>query len=319
VDKTVNSVKVVMTQPLGSEGMNLFRGMKIFVANDADPHHYLHELEDAEVLIVRIASITRDIIDGCHKLKVIGRPGVGYENIDVEAATERGIPVVLTPGANTRSVAEHTIAMILALAKNLLESHLETLKGNFMAIRGTGKSFELNGKTAGLIGLGAIGRETAALCRALGMKTIAYDPPLSREKIEAQGCAYCADLDELLISADIITIHIPLLPETKNLIGLEQMKKMKPSALLINCARGGIVNEDDLFTALNEHTLAGAALDTFAEEPVPADAKILSAPSLLVSPHSAAQTREAVARMGSMCAEGCLAVLRGERWPYTAK
>ena len=311
-------MKVVMTQALCREGMELFKGCEVFVADDKDPHNYIDRLKDADALIVRIASIPRDVIEACASLKVIGRPGVGYESIDVKAATEKRIPVVITPGANSRSVAEHTMALILALSKNLLEGHTETINGNFMSVRSKGKAFELENKIAGIIGFGAIGRETAKLCRAFGMKTLAFDPFMTKEQVESNGSQYCSGLDEILMESDIVTIHVPLLPETKNLIRMEQLKKMKRSSLLINCARGGIVNEGDLVLALKEKLIAGAGLDTYEEEPPGKDSILFDCPSLLLSPHSAAQTREAIARMGIMCAEGCLAILRGEKWPHVA-
>lgn len=307
-----------MTQAVCPEGMDMLRGKaNIYVADDPDPNHYLDEMMDADALIVRIASCDGVVIDNSPNLKVIGRTGVGYDSVDVKKATERGIPVVITPGTNNRSVAEHAVAMMFALSKNLYEGQQELMKGNW-EIRGAKKAFELNGKKAGIVGLGAIGRETLKLCAAIGMKTAGYDPFVSEEEIRSMGAEYYSDYRDLLADCDVISIHVPLTDETRNMIGFRELKIMKLSAILINCSRGGIVNEEDLSEALREGVIAGAGLDVFEKEPLQKDALILRAPNLIVSPHSAAQTREAVIRMAQMCIEGCLTVLKGEKWPYVA-
>ena len=274
-------------------------------------------MQDADALIVRIAKCDGHAIEHSPNLKVIGRTGVGYDTVDVKKATELGIPVVITPGANNRSVAEHAVAMMFALSKNLVQAQNEMCAGNW-EIRGAGKAFELEGKTVGVIGMGAIGRETAKICQGCGMKVAGYDPFMSREKIEALGAKYYADYRELLKTADIITIHVPLTEETRNMIAKEQLASMKKTALIINCSRGGIINESDLVQALREGVIAGAGTDVYCNEPPKTDDPLLNCPNLIVSPHSAAQTREAVIKMAQMCINGCLAVCRGEKWPYVA-
>lgn len=311
-------MKFVMTQAVCPEGMELLDGVaQVYVADNQDPNNYLDQMADADALIVRIAKCDGHAIENSPNLKVIGRTGVGYDTVDVKKATQLGIPVVITPGANNRSVAEHAVAMMFALSKNLVEAQNEMCAGNW-EIRGAKKAFELEGKTVGVIGMGAIGRETAKICQGCGMKVAGYDPFMSQEKIEALGAEYYADYQQLLKTADIITIHVPLTDDTRNMIAKEQLASMKKTALIINCSRGGIINEDDLVQALKDGVIAGAGTDVYCNEPPKADDPLLNCPNLIVSPHSAAQTREAVIKMAQMCVKGCLAVCRGEKWPYVA-
>lgn len=311
-------MKFVMTQAVCPQGMELLKDIaKVYVADNGDPNNYLDEMRDADALIVRIAKCDGKAIAGSPALKVIGRTGVGYDSVDVAEATKRGIPVVITPGANNRSVAEHAVAMMFALSKNLYEAQTEMLRGNWK-IRDAKKAFELEGKTVGVIGLGAIGRETAKICQGCGMKLAGYDPFLSREKIEALGADYYENYEDLLKVSDIVTIHVPLTEGTRNMIAKPQLEMMKDTALLINCSRGGIVNEQDLVEALKNGTIAGAGTDVYCNEPPATDDPLLNCPNLIVSPHSAAQTREAVIKMAQMCVRGCLAVCQGKKWPYVA-
>lgn len=311
-------MKFVMTQAVCPEGMALLEGeAEVYVADNQDPNNYLDQMADADALIVRIAKCDGTAIQNSPKLKVIGRTGVGYDTVDVSEATARGIPVVITPGANNRSVAEHAVAMMFALSKNLVEGQSELCRGNW-EIRSAKKAFELEGKTVGVIGLGAIGRETVKLCQGCDMKAAGYDPFLNREQVEALGADYYADYEDLLRVSDIVTVHVPLTNETRDMIAGAQLAIMKPTAILINCSRGGIINESDLVEALRRGTIAGAGTDVYCSEPPKPDDPLLSCPNLIVSPHSAAQTREAVIKMAQMCVRGCLAICRGERWPYVA-
>ena len=181
-------MKFVMTQAVCPEGMELLDGVaQVYVADNQDPNNYLDQMADADALIVRIAKCDGHAIENSPNLKVIGRTGVGYDTVDVKKATELGIPVVITPGANNRSVAEHAVAMMFALSKNLVEAQNEMCAGNW-EIRGAKKSFELEGKTVGIIGLGAIGRETAKICRGCGMKVAGYDPFLELEHLMSLEC-----------------------------------------------------------------------------------------------------------------------------------
>lgn len=311
-------MKFVMTQAVCPEGLKMLDGVAdVYVADNQDPNNYLDEMQDADALIVRIAKCDGHAIENSPKLKVIGRTGVGYDSVDVKTATEKGIPVVITPGANNRSVAEHAVAMMFALSKNLVEAQQEMCKGNW-EIRGAKKAFELEGKTVGILGLGAIGRETAKICEGCGMKVAAYDPFLSKEQVEGYGAVYYKDYEELLKASDVVSIHVPLTDETRNMIGKKQLSEMKKTALIINCSRGGIINEAELVEALKAGDIAGAGTDVFCNEPPKTDDPLLNCPNLIVSPHSAAQTREAVIKMAQMCVKGCLAVAEGKKWPYVA-
>jgi D-3-phosphoglycerate dehydrogenase len=311
-------MKFVMTQSVCQEGLELLKNTaQIYVANNQDPNNYLEEMKDADALIVRIGKCDGQAIENSPNLKVIGRTGVGYDSVDVATATKHGIPVVITPGANNRSVAEHAVAMMFALSKNLYEAQSHMCEGDW-EIRGAKKAFELLGKKVGFIGLGAIGREALNICKGIGMNAAGYDPYLGKEAIEGLGAEYYEDYKEMLKECDIISVHVPLLPSTKNMITLEELKTMKNTALLVNCARGGIVKEDDLVEAINTGVIAGAGLDVFEEEPPKVGSPVLTAKNIIVSPHSAAQTREAVINMATMCVKGCLAVISGEKWPYVA-
>ena len=220
-------MKFVMTQSICPEGIEKLKAdtngqVEIIAEDNPDPNNYLDDMKDADALIVRIAKCDAHAIENSPNLKVIGRTGVGYDSVDVKKATELGIPVVITPGANNRSVAEHAVAMMFALSKNLYEGQVETRKGNW-EIRGAHKAFELEGKTVGVIGLGAIGRETAKICQGVGMKIAGYDPFMSQEKIEALGAEYYADYKELIKNADIVTVHVPLTDQTRNMIGAAEL------------------------------------------------------------------------------------------------
>ena len=311
-------MKFVMTQAVCPEGLQMLDGVAdVYAADNQDPNNYLDEMKDADALIVRIAKCDGHAIENSPNLKVIGRTGVGYDSVDVKTATAHGIPVVITPGANNRSVAEHAVAMMFALSKNLVEAQQEMCKGNW-EIRGAKKAFELEGKTIGILGLGAIGRETAKICEGCGMKVAAYDPFLSKEQVEGYGAVYYENYEDLLKVSDVVSIHVPLTDETKNMISKKQLTEMKKTALIINCSRGGIINETDLVEALKAGEIAGAGTDVFCSEPPKTDDPLLNCPNLIVSPHSAAQTREAVIKMAQMCVKGCLAVAEGKKWPFVA-
>lgn len=311
-------MKFVMTQAVCAEGMRMLdKKADIYVADNGDPNCYAEEMQDADALIVRIAACDKNVIKNAPLLKVIGRTGVGYDSVDVEAATKAGIPVVITPGANNRSVAEHAVGMMFAIAKNFVSAQNEMAAGNW-SIRDAGKAFELLDKKVGFIGLGAIGQETQKICSAVGMRTAGYDPFQSRSQVEALGCQYYDDYKQMIRECDIISIHVPLTDSTRGMIGKAELESMKDSVVLINCSRGGIIDEEALVWALNEEIIAGAGTDVFTEEPPKSGSPLLKAKNLLYSPHSAAQTKEAVVRMAQMCVEGCLAVVQGEQWPHVA-
>lgn len=313
-------MKVTMTESICPEGMEMLDGAEIFVAHDAHPHNYLDQLRIQMPLLFEW--LTRGLL--MHKLwmkvvlGLIGRTGVGYDSVDIAAATARGIPVVITPGANMRSVAEHAITLMMALSKNLIEGDVQQREGNWK-IRDAKKSFEIENKTALIIGLGNIGKIIAHLCQGLDMKVIAYDSFLTREQMATLNVIKYDDKMEALQAADVVFVQMPLIEGiTNNTIAKEELKMMKSTAILINTSRGEIINEPDLVEALRSGSIAGAGLDVFWNEPTNVSDEILNCPNVIVSPHSAAQTREAVIKMHTDCVEGCLAVLRGEKWPYVA-
>jgi len=308
-------VKIVLTYPIGDPGLTVLResGAEIYVANSARTETYLDRLQDADAFIVRMARCGAQLIDRCPRLKVIGLTGVGYDNVDVGYAARRGIPVVYTPGVNRISVAEHVMACMLSLSKNLLQADAGVRAGSWQ-IRDAGKSFELAGKKIGIVGFGATGQSVCALCSGIGMRVAACTRSRDRARIEGAGAEFYRDLDGLLADCDVISLHVPLTPQTEGLIAKRELARMKPTALLINCSRGKVVNEQDLADALNAGRLAGAATDVFSTEPVEEDNPLLHARNLLCTPHAAALTREAVDRVAVQCALGCLAVCRGERW-----
>lgn len=248
-------------------------------------------LKDCEGLIVRSETkVTADLMAAAPKLRVIGRAGVGVDNIDVAAATASGIVVMNAPDGNTITTAEHTIALLVALARNVAQANSSVKAAKWERKRFVGA--ELRGKTLGIVGLGRIGRAVAQRAAALGMKIIAHDPFIAAGQIgdiEIEATS----LDEVLARADFLTIHTPLTSETRGLIGAAAFKKMKQGARVINCARGGLIDEQALFDALTSGKIAGAALDVFVQEPPPPDHPLLSLEQIVVTPHLGASTAEA--------------------------
>ena len=310
--------KIVISHPLYRDGMALLEGKaEIVITNDGDSDRILDSLIDADAYILRIGKIDRKAIERCEKLKVITRPGVGYDSVDVQAATERGIPVVLCPAANARAVAEHTVALLLACAKNIVESVNETKAGNF-GIRNRYAAVDIVDKMLVVLGFGNIGRQVAKLCAALDMKVGVFDPFVKRETAEEMGYVYFENMLDALAAADFVSLHMPSMPSTRGMIAAEQFKAMKPTAFFLNAARGDVVNEPALIAALKNGEIAGAGLDLLVEAPFPADHPFLTMPNVVLTPHMAAQSQETVSKLVTMAAEGTLAVLRGEKWPYVA-
>lgn len=310
--------KIVISHPLYRDGMALLEGKaEIVITNDGDSDRILDSLIDADAYILRIGKIDRKAIERCEKLKVITRPGVGYDSVDVQAATERGIPVVLCPAANARAVAEHTVALLLACAKNIVESVNETKAGNF-GIRNRYAAVDIVDKMLVVLGFGNIGRQVAKLCAALDMKVGVFDPFVKRETAEEMGYVYFENMLDALAAADFVSLHMPSMPSTRGMIAAEQFKAMKPTAFFLNAARGDVVNEPALIAALKNGEIAGAGLDVLVEEPFPADHPFMMMPNVVLTPHMAAQSQETVSKLVTMAAEGTLAVLRGEKWPYVA-
>ena len=249
-------MKFVMTQSICPEGIEKLKAdtngqVEIIAEDNPDPNNYLDDMKDADALIVRIAKCDAHAIENSPNLKVIGRTGVGYDSVDVKKATELGIPVVITPGANNRSVAEHAVAMMFALSKNLYEGQVETRKGNW-EIRGAHKAFELEGKTVGVIGLGAIGSRVANCAIELGMEVYGYDPYISIDaawNLSSQ-VHHCVNLNDMLPLCDYITIHVPYLPTTRDTINAQTLALCKDGVKILNYARGELVNTEALLEAM---------------------------------------------------------------------
>jgi D-3-phosphoglycerate dehydrogenase len=246
---------------------------------------------DCEGLIVRSATrVTAELMDAARSLRVIGRAGVGVDNIDVTAATARGVVVMNAPDGNTITTAEHTIALLVALARSVPQANSSLKSGKWERKNFVGT--ELQGKTLGIVGLGRIGKIVASRARALGMKIVAYDPFIATEQsrdLEIES----ASLDEILSRADFLTIHTPLTPDTRGLINAAALAKMKRGARVINCARGGLIDEAALYDAIKSGQIAGAALDVFEQEPPPSDHPLISLNQVIATPHLGASTTEA--------------------------
>ncbi len=284
---------VLISDPLSEDGIFPLRqaeGFNIVIDTTNTPEELAEKIIDFDALIVRSQTqVTREIIEKATNLKIIGRAGVGVDNIDLDAATERGIIVVNAPDGNTNSAAEHTIAMLMSLARKIPQAFNSLKNGQWDR-----KSFigvELKNKTLGVVGLGRIGAEVAARAKGQRMSVIAYDPFLSEEKAKKMGITL-GSVDEVLRAADFITVHTPLLKETKHMINKEAFAIMKDGVQIINCARGGIIDEDALYDAIVSKKVAGAALDVFETEPFVGH-KLLTLPEVIATPHLGASTVEA--------------------------
>lgn len=265
---------------------------------------------DTDAIIAGTEKITAAVLDAAPRLRVIARRGVGYDSVDVAAATARGIPVAITGGVLSDAVADHTMALILAVARRVPELDRLVKAGGWDRTPAT----DVWGKTLGIVGLGAIGRAVARRAAGFGMRLLAHDAQPDAAAASALGVALC-DLDTLLVESDFVTLHVPLGPSTRGLIGGAALRRMKPTAVLINTSRGPVVDEDALLRALREGRLAGAGLDVFVHEPV-RDLALVQLPNVVATPHVASHTVETLARMELSCADAVLAALRGERPRY---
>ncbi len=296
--------RVLIADKLSAAGMDILRaaeGIEIDEAPGLKPAELAAKIGPYHGLIVRSGStVTEEVIAAANSLKVIGRAGIGVDNIDVPAATKRGIVVMNTPAGNNVTTAEHAISMMLALARCIPQATASMKSGKWEKGRFTG--VEVFNKTLGVVGLGNIGSLVAERALGLKMRVLAYDPFISAEVARRLGVEL-GSLDEVIARADFITIHVPLLPETRGLIGAAAFAKMKKGVRLINCARGGIVDEDALASAIGNGVVAGAALDVFAEEPPPKDHPLLKLDQVICTPHLGAATDEAQINVAKAIAE----------------
>jgi len=289
------SHRVLVTDPLAEEGLELLRaepGLEVVVASKLEPAKLKAMLAEADGIVIRSGTqLTAEVLRDQPRLKAIVRAGVGVDNIDVPTATRQGIVVMNTPGGNTVSTAEHTLALILALSRNVAQANDSLKAGRWDRNKFTGT--QLGGKTLGIVGLGRVGLAVARRAQGFDMKVIGFDPFLSAERAAELGIETVSPLDDLWGRCDYISLHTPLSAETRNLIGPEALARMKPSVRIVNCARGGLIDEPALAEALTSGRVAGAAIDVFDPEPPPADHPLVRHPKVLVTPHLGASTEEA--------------------------
>lgn len=304
-------MKVLVAEAISEAGIGLLKAEHEVDVRKVTPAELLEVIGEYEAVITRSETkITAEVLARGTKLKVVGRAGVGVDNIDVEAATERGVVVVNVPGANTYSTAEHAFGLLIALARHIPQAH-HALAREGRWDRKTYVGTELYGKTLGIIGLGRIGSEVAVRARAFNMKVLAYDPYVPAARAEQLGVTLVQEIPELLPQVDFLSIHAAKTSESAKLIRAKELGLMKPSARIVNCARGGMIDEEALYEALSNKRLAGAALDVFATEPCPSS-PLYSLPNVVVTPHLSASTEEAQDANGRYVAEYVLRVLRGE-------
>lgn len=303
--------KILIADALDPYGLDLLAkaGAEIRIVGSEERGRLLELIADVDALVVRSATkVTAELLRAGKQLKVVGRAGVGVDNVDVPAATELGILVVNAPTANLTSATEHSLALLLALARQIPAADASMKRGEWD--RKTFLGVELEGKTLGVVGFGRIGQRVAERAKAFGMEILASDPFLDAGVARRLGVELVS-MDELIARADALTLHTPLTPETKNVISRERIFAMKPGALLVNCARGGLIDEDALLEALDAGRIGGAAFDVYVEEP-PKDRRLAHHPKVVATPHIGAQTREAQERISEETAHMLLAALSGE-------
>ncbi|HTQ50470.1 MAG TPA: phosphoglycerate dehydrogenase [Candidatus Acidoferrales bacterium] len=305
-------MKIVVCDPISPKGIALLQQrpeFEVVVLPKRLPEpELLPVVADAVALLVRSETkVTRKVIEAAPKLRVVGRAGVGVDNVDIEAATQHGTVVMNTPGGNTVTTAELSFAMLLALARKVPQAHTSMVAGKWdrKLFQGT----ELLDKTLGILGMGRIGSEVAKRARAFGMRVIAYDPYLTEDRAKAIGADFAAEVDDVYRVADFITVHMPVTAETKHMLNAAAFAKMKPGVRIVNCARGEIISENDLVAALDSGKVAGAALDVFAVEPLPPEHPYRKQPNVILTPHLGASTQEAQEKCGIEVAEVITAYL----------
>jgi D-3-phosphoglycerate dehydrogenase / 2-oxoglutarate reductase len=308
-------MRVLITETLSERGVDLLRGeFQVDVRTDLAKGDLSAEIAPYDALIIRSATqVTAEVLEAGTNLKVVARAGIGLDNVDVEAATRRGVMVVNAPQSNIISAAEQAMALLLAQARNIPQAAAALKAGAWE--RSKWEGVELAGKTIGLVGLGRVGSLVATRAAGFGMRVIAFDPFVSADRAKEMGVDVMPTLEALLVQSDFVSIHLPRSPETENLIDEHGLSLMKPGARLINTARGGIVNEDALAKALESGHLGGAALDVFAVEPT-TDSPLFGYDNVVVTPHLGASTKEAQDKAGTTVAEMVRLALKGEFVPY---
>ena len=307
--------RILVTEEIAEGGLDRLRevGHEVDVQVGLSPEELIATVPGAAALIIRSATqVTAEVLAAASELMVVGRAGIGLDNVDVDAATAQGVMVVNAPQSNIVSAAEHTMALLLALARNVAQSHAALVEGRWE--RSKWEGVELFEKTLGVVGLGRIGKLVADRAKAFGMRLVAYDPFVSGDKARQMGVELM-ELDQLVTEADFLTVHLPKTPETLGIINRDLLLKAKPSLRIVNVARGGIVHEQDLADCINDGIVAGAALDVFSTEPM-TESPLFQIPSVVVTPHLGASTREAQDKAGDTIASMVELALAGDFVPF---
>ena len=312
--------KVLLSEPIDNAGMMILEDrVEVVVSPDPSDQSVGQLLQDADALILRTATqVTRKMIEDAAHLIVISRTGGGLNNVDIEAATDCNVVVCGVKGPQDRFVAEHTIAFMGALAKQFFYLDSETRRGSFKS-RFEYRPLGLAGKRVGLIGLGRIGRIVAEISiKGFGMEVWAYDPYIEPKAVEETDIVLCEDMEEVIRTADFLSLHVPLTKETQGLMGPKQFDLMKPTAFIVNTSRGEMIQEAALVEALKNERIAGAGLDVFEKEPPDAQNPLFGLSNVIVSPHTAALTRDTVAKLAEGAAQNAINVLGGKEPSYSA-
>lgn len=308
--------RILVSDPIDSLGVEMLKSVgDVDVKLGMDPGELLSVIGEYDALVVRSETkATAEVIEAGERLQVIGRAGVGVDNIDLDAATRKGVAVVNAPTGNTIAAAEHTIALMMSLARNIPQAN-QSLRGGEWR-RSAFMGIEVRNKALGIIGLGKVGTEVARRAGGLQMQVYAYDPFVSHEQARLLGIEL-VELDQIFKDSDFICLHTPLTEATRGLVNDERIALMKPTARILNAARGELVDEDALFRAVEEGRIAGAAIDVFSQEPPPSDNPLLQSGKIIVTPHLGASTEEAQAEVAREVAEQVISVLQGQSARYT--
>ncbi len=308
----------LLIQPIHQSGIALLEkaGLTVRQASKPDMETVAGEIGPAVAAITRNAGLNRAAIDAAPNLKVLGNHGIGTDPVDVTYATEIGLPIIFTPYGNVQSVAEFAISQMLAIGRRMREAD-RAMRGDDYDYRYSRDFVEMYGKTLGVVGFGRIGRRTAEIAQAaFDMRVLAYDPYLDAETIAASGAEKVEDFDQLLAEADVVSLHLQLTPETRAIMNKERLGRMKKGAMLVNTARGALIDPDALVEALESDHLRGAAMDVFEKEPLPADHPFKKVDRLVLSPHIAGATEECLERTAVQTAEQVIDVLEGRKPQY---
>jgi len=303
-------VKILITDRIHEDAIEILNKVgNVEIATDLTPEELKEKIKDVDVIVIRSGTkLTRDVLENAKNLKIIARAGVGVDNVDLQYATELGIIVVNSPDASSISVAELTMGLMLSAARNIPQATASLKRGEWD--RKSFKGLELYGKTLGVIGLGRIGQQVVERAKSFGMNIVGYDPYIPEDVANSMGVKL-VDINELCKVSDFITLHVPLTPKTKYIIGKDQISLMKNNAIIVNCARGGLIDEKALYEALKNKKIRSAALDVFEEEP-PKDNPLLTLDNVIGTPHQGASTAEAQKSAGTIVAEQVVKILKGE-------